>query len=374
MAVLSVELNYLPGVQSSIAGVVSQLESRKSDYEGAINKVNRIGASTDCNIYLKKKNQQLQDKIDKLNNFKSRVSNFSANVKAADQRVATHVRDESAAFYETVGIKTGWQAAVEAIKDFAVNAWETVKEFYQKHKYVIDLIVDIALLAVAVVAIVAAIPTGGATLVFAGFALAQAVGDLVTSSVALGFHIAGDDETAGVWAERGLKDGIQLIGDGIDWLAETTLGIESDFFKNLTGFAYDVMSVASIGYSFYKSGKGILKAIKNDNFRKVKLKGIKLLFGLDLTPGESKAGYKAITNTFSFIKNGKQAYTLTRVCGYFKNVKTTFNIVDSLFKGTFLTDGLKVTKDIKSAWSSLNSAAKAADNGFTPNYNFAPAM
>ncbi len=367
MAVLSLELKHLSSLEGSIKNAVGEIDRRQTDYEGIIKDVDKISSSSgnlsNCNIYLKKKNSQLQEKMNKLNTFKNKISTLSTNAKAADGRVATYVTDESNTFYKTVGIKTGWAAGWESFKKGCKTVWKAVTDFYEEHKYIIDFIVDLALVAVAVVSLIAAIPTGGATLFFAGFALAQAAGDLFTSSVALGFHIGGDDEQAGIWAERGLKDGIQLIGGAADWAFEKLTGIQTDFFRNLTGFAYDVVSIASIGYGFYKSGKSLFKAFKNKNFRQLKLKGIKTVFGLNLTPGESKAGYKAITNAFSFIKNGKQAYTLVKVCSYFKNVKTTYNIVNSVFKGTFLTDGVKVVKDIKSAWTSLTSAARTADAG-----------
>lgn len=375
MATLSIDLNYISSVENSIKSVVSELDRRQSDYEGVSKDVGRISSSSgnlsNCNVYLKKKQQQLQGKMDKLNSFKNKISTFGTNARTADSRVATYVTDKSNTFYKTVGIKTGWAAGWESFKKGCKAVWKTVTDFYEKHKYVIDFIVDLALLAVAVVALVAAIPTGGATLFFAGFALAQAAGDIFTSSIALGYHIAGDDDQAGIWAERGLKDGVQLIGGAADWVVEKLTGVQTDIFRNLTGFAYDVVSIASIGYGLFKSGKNLYKAIKNKNFRQIKLKGVKALFGIDLTPGASKDGYKAITNAFSFIKNGKQAYTLVRVCGYFKNLKTTCAVVKSIYNGNFLTDGVKVVKDVRSMWTSLNSAARTAEAGQFDRYVYA---
>lgn len=375
--VIDLELKHISSVESSIKKTVSELERRKFDYEGIVKDLSKISSTTsdlsNSNIYIKKKNMQLQEKIDKLNSFKNKVSTFSSNAKAADVRVATYVTDESNTFYKTVGIKTGWATGWESFKKGARKIWKTVTNFYEKHKYVIDLLIDVALLAVAVVSLIAAIPTGGATSFFAGFVFAQALGDTVTSSVALGYHIAGDDEKAGIWAERGLKDGIQFLGGGLDWIVGK-VGVKTDFFRNLAGFAYDVTSIASVGYGLYNSGKGLVKAFKNGNFRQVRIKGIKTIFGINLTPGEKKAGYKAIAQAFSFIKNGKQAYTLVKVCGCVKNVKTTFNAVNSIYNGTFLTDGIKVVKDIKSAWESLKDAKRCAEVGEFDRYGLVLAI
>lgn len=357
MAILDIKLGYVSNVTGSIKNAKNELSSRKSDYEGIIKDVGKIQSNTGnlstCNVYLRKKNSQLQDKIDKLNSFSKKISDFETRAKNADGRVANYIKDQSNTFYKTVGIKTGWAAGWENFKKGVGNIWKGIKDFYEKHKLVIDFIVDVALLAVAVVSLIAAIPTGGATLFFAGFALATALGDAATSSIALGYHIAGDDEQAGIWADRGLKDGMQAVGGLLDKGIESITGKSTNFFSGLMGVGYDVLSIASVVYGIGKAGKGLFKSLKNHNFRKVGLSGVKTLFGIDMTPGAKAAGYKKICKAFSFIKNGKQAYNLVRICGYFKNIKTTYKLFDSIYKGTFLTDGLKVVKDIKGAWDNL---------------------
>lgn len=362
MSILNLELKNISGIESSIKSTVSELNKRKSDYEGIIKNVSNISSSSgnlsDCNVYLRKKNSELQDKINKLNSFKTKLTTFSSNAKAADTRVSTYITDESNTFYKTVGIKTGWKAGWQSFKKGVKTVWKTVTDFYEKHKYVIDFVVDLALLAVALVSLIAAIPTGGATLFFAGFALAQAIGDMTTSSIALGYHIAGDNDKAGVWAERGLKDGVKLVGHGIDIVVEAISGKQTEIFSNLFGFAYDITCVASLGYGLFKAGKGLVKPIKNKNYKKITTKGIKAILGIDLKPGASKEGYKAIAKAFTFIKNGKQAYNLVRVTGYIKNVKTICYMSNSIYKGTFMSDGIKAVKDIKSIFKNLKSSTR----------------
>lgn len=50
------------------------------------------------------------------------------------------------------------------------------------------------------------------------------------------------------------------------------------------------------------------------------------------------------------------------------------NLIDSIYKGTFLTDGIKVVKDIKSMWTSLTSAARTANVGQFNNYVYVLGM
>jgi len=347
MAVLSLELKHISSVESSIKSAVRELDKRQTDYEGIIKDVNKIPDSTgnlsDCNIYLKKKNSQLQGKIDKLNSFKNRVSTFSTNAKAADKRVATYVTDKSETFYKTVGIKTGWAAGWDNFKKGCKSVWNTVTEFYEEHKYLIDFIVDVALLAVAVVALIAAIPTGGATLFFAGFALAQSLGDLTTSSVALGYHIAGDDEKAGIWAERGLKDGMQWVGSKI--------GGETG--EKIFGFIYDGLSLASIVYSAGKLGKNLFKSIdlRNTNdmsvFKRFTNAG-KSIFGISTTntSGKTLASCWQMKQLFG-LKSVDSARRIMIGCDFVKNIKTTVKTVDSIFDGEFFTSGNKVGNTIK---------------------------
>lgn len=346
MAILSIDLNYISSVENSIKSVVSELDRRQSDYEGISKDVSRVSSSSgnlsNCNVYLKKKQQQLQGKMDKLNSFKNKISTFGTNARTADSRVATYVTDESNTFYKTVGIKTGWAAGWESFKKGCKAAWKTVTDFYEKHKYVIDFIADLALLAVAVVALVAAIPTGGATLFFAGFALAQSIGDLTTSSVALGYHIAGDDEKAGVWAERGLKDGVQFIGG--------VIGGETG--EKIFGLIYDGVSLASIVYSAGKLGKNLFKSIdlRNTNdisiFKRFTNAG-KNIFGLSVTDksGKTLASCMQIKQ-FLGIKSVNTARNIMIGCDFIKNIKTIHRTMDSINDGTFLVEGNKIGSTI----------------------------
>lgn len=342
MATLDLELKHISSVESSIKNAVSDLQKRKSDYEGIVRDLNGISSNSgnlsNSNVYLRKKNSQIQGKIDKLNSFKNKVSTFSSNAKAADKRVATYVTDESNTFYKTVGIKTGWAAGWENIKKGCKTVWKTVTDFYEKHKYIIDFIADLALLAVAVVALVAAIPTGGHTLFFAGFALAQSLGDITTSAVALGYHKAGDYEKAGIWAERGLKDDAQWVGEKIG----------GETYARIFGYIYDGLSIASIAYSAGKLGKNLFKSIdfRNTNdmsiFKRLTNAGKNIFdYSLTGTSGKDLAGCWEIKTLFG-LKSVDTARKVMLGCDFVKNIKTTYKTIDSIYKGTFFKDGNKI--------------------------------
>lgn len=347
MAILDLELKHISSVESSIKQAVSKLTDRKNDYDGIKKDVSKIKSSTGnlttCNTYLAKKSQQIQDKIDKLNKFKGAVKTFSTNSQEADGRCAELITDTSDAFYKAVGIKTGFIGWVNdkwrKVKKFVKTVWEAVKTFYEEHKFLIDFIVDVALLVVAVVAIIAAIPTGGATLFFAAFALAQALGDVFTSSLALGYHLIGDDASAGIWADRGLRDGVVLVG-------KTLFGEEGGV---IFGFLYDGLTIASIIYSVGKLGKGLFKSIdfRNTNdmsFGKRVMNGVKELIGISITDpskGKTLAGCWQIKTLFN-LKSIDTAYKIRVSCDVIKNIKTVYTTVDSIISGDFFTKGNKI--------------------------------
>lgn len=356
MSVLNVHLGYADNVTSSIKKATNELSSRKKDYEGIINNVNKISSNSgnlsECNVYLKKKNQQLQDKIDKLDSFSKKISNFETHAKAADKRVSTYVKDESNTFYKTVGIKTGWAAGWDNFKKGAVKVWNSVKDFYEKHKFVIDFIVDVALLAVAVVSLIAAIPTGGATLFFAAFALTKSVGDLVGSSFALGYHIAGDDDKAGVWADRGLKDGMKWIGRQID-------GGKDGFFSGVFGFVYDGLSIAAAVYSIGKLGKGLFESIDLRNTNELSVWGRvtnagKKIFGISITgkSGKDLAACWQLKEVLhlSSVDAARRIMIGTDIINDLNNMKST---ISSIFEGTFFEGGNKISSSIDKLWKGI---------------------
>ena len=355
MAILDVNLRHINSVERSIKKTVDELDKRQSDYEGIVKDLNKIssksGNLSQSNIYLKKKNSQLQDKMNKLNSFKRKLNTFETNADKADNRVADYISDKSETFYKTVGIKTGWAAWQEGAKRKIKKAWEAVKDFYQKHKFVIDFIVDAALLVAAVVSLIAAIPTGGATLFFAGFALANALGDMATSSIALGWHVAGDDEKAGVWAERGLKDGVKWVGKAIG----------GEIGEKVFGFIYDGLSLASIVYSAGKLGKNLFKSIdlRNTNelsvFQRFTNAGKNILgVGLVGTSGKELASCMQIKVLLG-LKSVDVARNIMQGCKMLTNVQTTIKTIDSIYEGTFFESGNKISSTITKTIETIKS-------------------
>ena len=352
MVVLDLNLGHISAIESSIKRTTNAMEKRQSDYEGAVKDLNGIPSSSgnlsQSNVYLRKKNEQLQNKMNKLNSFKSKLSTFSSNAQAADKRVANYIEDKTETFYKTVGIKTGWAAGWDSFKKGAKKTWKKIKEFYEDHKFVIDFIVDLVMLGAAVISLLAAIPTGGLTVAASIWAIGTTLGDLFGDGMALFYHAIGDDEKAGIWAERGMKDAIVWIGGKT---TELFFG-DKEIGEKLAGFLYDGASLFFVVYSICKMGKNLFKSVdlRNTNdisvWGRFKTAGKEILgfSSTDLSNGTLK-GCISI-KTIVGLKSVDSARGLKIVCDFAKNIKQTYKICDSIYEGTFFEGGNKIGESI----------------------------
>jgi hypothetical protein len=250
MATLAINLDYRGDIIAHANSLIGKYENRKGDYHGIIGNINGVKTSrsnlSSCTYYLRRKNQQIDGKIGMARNLCSRIDTVVDHAKAADKRVADHIKDSSEQFYKAMGIKTGLAAAWDAVVKGAKKIGEMVIEFYEKHKYLIDLVVNIVLLAAAVVAFVGALALGPVAIFFAAFALIGAVCDAFSSSAAFGCWAGGDEEKAAKWADR------NLLKEGFT----TVLG------EDVGSFAYYGLELASVVYSVRGAAKNVKNSFK----------------------------------------------------------------------------------------------------------------
>lgn len=321
MAVLSLCISRGANVISTVNSTIKQMNKRIDDYHGIRQKISSISPSSgnlrDSNVYLRKKNEQIERKRDKLAAFGERVGMLMGNAEAADKRVAQRVDSSSKTFYEVVGIKTGIIGKIYDGYRYIKKAYKEVKEFYEKHKYLIDLIVDIALFAAAIATLLAA--PGALAIFFAAFEVLKSAADVCTSAEALIYHLAGDDEQAALCAKRGLRDAVQFLGNTADELLGF-FGVET-MFGELLAFSYDALSIASLVYSFWKIGASF--DFKSTN----KIKTI---------PGRIWNGVK---ETFGLKTVKGVPGLLTKTFYVAKNIVTVVKTTDSIFSGSFLSEG-----------------------------------
>lgn len=278
MSTLCIDYGYESSFRRSIKTAKSELNKRVDDYENIANRARSIPSSTsntsNCAYYAKKKYQQIQGKIDKLSTLDRQVDVFVEHVKEADKRVASRIKKDTKSFKKRTGIgknsKSLWASICEGIGDFftwvggeASEVWNNVKQWYEDNKYWINIVVDVVLV---VAAVAACIGTGGLALAVNIFFVVDSVCDLIyDGAAAYQYYVEGNEAEAERLSGKGGKDAFMWIGRQADNLFGT------DFLEGTMGVIHTGLSICAIGYSFYKTGKQILKDLKLD---KIKVKSL----------------------------------------------------------------------------------------------------
>lgn len=278
MSTLCIDYGYESSFRRSIKTAKSELNKRVDDYENIANRARSIPSSTsntsNCAYYAKKKYQQMQGKIDKLSTLDRQVDAFVEHVKEADKRVASRIKKDTKSFKKRTGIgknsKSLWASICEGIGDFftwvggeASEVWNNVKQWYEDNKYWINIVVDVVLV---VAAVAACIGTGGLALAVNIFFVVDSVCDLIyDGAAAYQYYVEGNEAEAERLSGKGGKDAFMWIGRQADNLFGT------DFLEGTMGVIHTGLSICAIGYSFYKTGKQILKDLKLD---KIKVKSL----------------------------------------------------------------------------------------------------
>lgn len=274
MSTLVVDYGMESSFRKSIKSAKSALNKRVDDYENIENRARNIPSNTDncsnCAYYVKKKYQQLQGKINKLNSLNDKVEGFIDDVKEADKKVASRIKKDTKSFKKRTGIgkssKSIWASICEGVGDFfewvgegVTEIWDNIKQWYEDNKYWINIVVDIALVFVAVAA---CIGTGGLALAVGVFFAVDAVCDLIyDGAAAYQYYVKGNEAEAERLAGKGGKDAFMWVGRKVDNL------MGWDFVEGTMGVIYTGLSICAIGYSFYKTGSQILKDLKLDKIK-----------------------------------------------------------------------------------------------------------
>lgn len=309
MSALVVDYGMESSFRQAIQKAKTELNKRVDDYENIENRAKSIPSNTNncsnCAYYIRKKYQQLQEKINKLNALDNKVESFVENVKETDKRVASRIKKDTQTFTKRTGIgktsKSIWASICEGIGNAFELIGETVsagvdwiKQFYEDNKYWINIVVDIV---VVVAAVAACIGTGGFALAVGAFFAVDAVCDLIyDGAAAYQYYEKGNEAEAERLAGKGGKDAFMWVGRQADNLFGT------DFFEGALGVVYTGFSLCAIGYSFFRTGSQILKDLKLD---KIKVKSLfngnrnKIKWGSHFNKQNIT---KAIKNYFGFKK------------------------------------------------------------------------
>ena len=351
------------GMESSFTGAIkkakSALNKRVDDYVNIENRIKSIPSNTNncsnCAYFVKKKYQQIQEKVNTLHSLNEQVVSFIDNVKETDRHVASRIKSETKYFNKRTGIgKTNksilasicedigdlFEFIAEDVAEFLETTKRNIKQWYEENKYWISIVVDVVCIVGAVAICVS---TGGIALAVAIFGLVDNACDLYYDVLAYMYHRDGNEAEAERLSEKGGKDAFMWVGRQYDNLFGT------DFCEGVMGAVHTGMSIFAIGYSFYKAGTNLLKDFKLD---KIKNKS--------WLKGHGNIKWQSHFTKENFIKSFKRQIGIKKVLQK-DVVKLGYKLHNTL--DTNISGCMNASKTILKAYNGFKVVKGAYDNG-----------
>lgn len=356
MSELCINFSYSDNVAHEINQLKGKLESRIDDYRGVRNSIANINSNTDnlyqANTYLDKKRSKLEEKTQKLARFKTAVTGFSSRAEQADKEVANQIKASTKAFcrehglgygvFYTLGVWAGegvkWlkntaEKIVSGVVSAVKGAVKWIEETYEKHKYLINFIVDAVSVVASVVVLVATVATGNVPMALAAaWSLAKAISSVGYSKTALWAHKNGNDALAEELSGKGMKDDLQLLlGEKAGSLVYHGLNIAA-FAATMGGTIKDIKYLHNVDNVASKYGDILtpesIAGIQSSGKRTL----IKITTGLDFTSKSPKAVAKTFSNILK-AGNGFASKGLMGIfgIGIFKDISGMVKDITSIF-------------------------------------------
>ncbi len=317
----------ISGVTAEAKRVKNRIGDINREYERISGKMDKLGGNNLCtaNTYIRKKRAALEEKEQAINDFKNGFVNFNSSAQNTERAVKWGIKANYWGF-KAKKIRAGVVNALCTIAQVVSDGWrwlkkiaftplpvllvisgkklyERIKEFYEKHKYIVDLVVDAVALAAALAGVIAAAATGvGIPVALAGlWGLIKAGASFGFSLKAYQAHKAGFDNIAEQYSGKGMKDILQsALG--------TKLGSLVYHGLNIAAFAVTVGSTIK-DVKYFKSTQGVAAKYGDmltpatisgieDNGRKTI---IKVITGLDFTKVSGKSVLKNSSSILKFV-------------------------------------------------------------------------
>jgi hypothetical protein len=295
MAELWVREGYQKEFGRKIDAYTKELTDIKSQYTKAYSQVNSYSGDSNvssCNIYLKKRQKDLQHSIDAANALKKNADAYANSIISSDKQIAESIHKESYSFYKSKGIgpqsdtvwARGWNAISTTASDFWHDACGTAQkvadriyEFYEKNKYYVNIILDVIAVAtsVALLAAVATVlgPIGVVCMIGAVWAVAKATTELVADSEALAAWKAGDEAKAEQLSNVTLGGLIIQGGENLDSWLSCTLNVNNiGLFKNIAKITTCGLEACQFVAELVLVYESFLKTFNFDNCRSLSLR------------------------------------------------------------------------------------------------------
>lgn len=292
MDIFRVEYSKLSSVAGSAKRIAKKLDSRIDDYEGINKQLNKVPNGNRNNISsavgsIKRKNSSLEEKMNALNSFAQRCYDFADRAKNVDKQVANRINRDTDKFKKTNNIQIKFTDAIKAgidkwIRDYfgRYGRWgreayagfseklrdlkTNIKTWYEDQggKYIVEIIKDVALLAVSIAVFLAA-PVTIIGAVFAAFGFYKSACDIGYDTAAyISYKYDGNKARADRLDASG---GREFLVDTTGYILEQ-MEFDEDTVNTIqqgANVGYSIMEAGSIIYSAYKGGKAINKGWKS---------------------------------------------------------------------------------------------------------------
>lgn len=235
MAVLWVHDGYQKAFDRKISSYTEKLEDIQKQYDNAMRLSQGYYDSniSSCNIYLKKRKTAISNAINEAKDIQKSTNSYVSGVVSTDKNMSGTIRKDAYSFYEKKGIgpqkdsviANSWYKITSSAedmwtdtKDFFKNVVTDIKEFYEEHKYVINLIFDALALVGAI--LLFTVSAGGfigvLCIIGAIWATSKATTELIADSRALAAHNRGDEEKAEEYSNWTLTNAMVDFGASLD--------------------------------------------------------------------------------------------------------------------------------------------------------------
>ena len=385
--------------KSACKKLSSSYDSRYKDYNGIKKDMSKIPTSRsylgDASYYMQQKMDKLNRKKESIDSFRENVANFVEHAKDCDKQVANRIKTDAKSFYKTVGIKTGFIAAVgslikgglkliasgfsslkksiesslifQTIKDFYENKFlpwwkETAWPFIRDKVWpVLRVVIDVVLVILAAIALVAVFAVSSVVwmaigIIAAGFGLYKALSTFVKDTVSASYHLKGEDEYGEEIHNLKDRDMSAALGRRIDQIFNT------HFFEDFNTIVWDELTIIEIIYDVGEIGKSIFKGFKDHKgFKTVweELSGVKFKKRDILQISLETDVFRTIKGTYSY--KGLEYSSLGQLKRWreFSNIfKSTKNVIKY---GKMIYKGIKE----QDTWESVGGVGKIGDKAKT---------
>ncbi|MBU3100101.1 hypothetical protein KPL44_12495, partial [Clostridium sp. DSM 17811] len=356
MSVMVIDYGAISDATSTATRLADIFESKKENFEHLVSNIKLVPTSrsnlANANECINKKNIQYQSKIDKLNLFGTKMSQFSQKAQKTDQRVASRITTDTKAFEKEKGIKVSRLAVIlDAVKTDGISILSNVilggkglsqkeirslkdgiKDWYRQggNRYLIGVAKDVLAVVAIVAVVLLAMPTGGLSLAALGPLLGATLGaqlctgfELFKGASSMGYDIAAlanykstGNATGSRWLDKkGGSDVLAVAGGGLGYAGGYLFGGEEGANAGKKGgekygkITFSTLSVATLAYGAVKTPLGLskdFKALKKmgmykelSNVGLMKKVAQKKIFCKDLKAGFGAAG---IDKNFSISK------------------------------------------------------------------------